>query len=363
MVGCHGEGKRTPPNVASASTAPASDAREAQPLPDTVWRGVCFAHDWQARGVKGYGSPESAAELDHLKSLGVTWISITPFGFMPELTATELRGEHNEHRAPPGAETAERLRRVTAQAKERGLKIMLKPHIWVHGGKWRGRIKPLDENGKLTWERWWDSHDAWILFYARLAEELEIESLVIGLELHSAVAAHPERLVGLAAKVREVYAGHITYAANWNEPVPDEVWSAVDGIGVQFYPPLADTGEPFSEATLRARLRKHLDDWSAVAQRVRRPLVITEVGYRSADLAVRMPNAWPEKHEAQVDEALQRQAYALFLDELGRTPEAGGVFLWKYFTNAATDEEGPTGFSPRGKPAEDVIRSFFSPRR
>jgi len=338
-----------PPPVAPASVT----------LPDGVWRGACLAHNWQERGARGYGTEASAEVLDHLASIDVDWISVTPFGFMTDQKSNLVEGEHN--RTPPdGAERAERLERVLEQARARGIKVMLKPHIWIRGGKWRGAIKPANEAGEPDWDGWWDSHDAWILYYAELAERNGIEALVIGLELHSAVRQSPERLVQLANKVRAIYRGHITYAANWNEPVPDDVWRAVDSIGVQFYPPLTKARGAVDPAELRGSLRTHLSHWEVVAERTNRPLVITEVGYRSADLAARLPNAWPENINGSTDEALQKEVYRLFFEELRRTKRLGGVFLWKYFTDRNTDEEGPTGFTPRGKPAEAVIREAFS---
>lgn len=344
-------------------TTPASRETETTPptattLSEDVWQGVCFAHSWEAGGKRGYGSEDSASALDHLSEIGVDWVSITPFGFMPDLNTPAIRGEHNS-RSPRGAESEERLRAVVSQARDRDIQVMLKPHIWIRGGKWRGQIKPLNDRGQLDWSAWWDSHDEWILHYAKLSQELGLESLVIGLELHTAVQAHPERLVALAGKVRDVYDGHITYSANWNEPVPKSVWKSLDSVGVQFYPPLTDERSSRNVSEMRDSLRQHLDTWSKVAADVDKPLVITEVGYRSADLAVRHPNAWPEKHAADVDDSLQRVAYAVLFEALADTPNLGGVFLWKYFTDASTEEEGPTGFSPRGKPAEDVIRNAF----
>ncbi len=350
-------GQRAPSKVPPPTIVAAPQVAEVQ-LPPDVWRGICYAHSWERDGIGGYGSEASAAALDHLATIGVDWVSITPFGFMGDTDEVTVRGEHTEA-GPAGAETSARVIAVVEQARSRHMKVMLKPHIWIRGGKWRGHIKPLNADGNLDWMAWWDSHDAWVMHYARLAATLNVEAFVVALELHSAVQAHPERLIALAAKVREVYTGHITYSANWNEPVREDVWRAMDSVGVQFYPPLAAKRGTFVESEVRQKLRKYLDEWNAVAERVDKPLVITEVGYRSADIAVSHPNAWPEKMKAKTDDARQAQAYAVFFDELARTPRLGGVFLWKYFTNSHTTEEGPSGFSTLGKPAEAVVESAF----
>lgn len=356
LSGC--QPRPTPNSSTDGAKESTRDDSESAEISDDVWRGVCLAHSWENSGNNGYGTASSAESLDHLAALGTEWVSITPFGFMSTTNDTRVRGEHDSE-IPDGAESKQRLVQVVAQARQHQLKIMLKPHIWIRGGAWRGAIQPYDARGKLDWQTWWDSHDAWILYYAEIARELEVEALVVGLELHTAVQAHPERLRALAESVREIYPGHITYAANWNEPVPQDVWKSLDSVGVQFYPPLVSEQGAYDEAEARSTMRKHLDAWSRLARRIDRPLVLTEVGYRSADIAFSHPNAWPEKFEGKTDERRQKKAYKLLFEEVANTPNLKGIFLWKYFTNARTDEEGPSGFSPRGKQAEAVVRQYY----
>lgn len=346
---------KTPPFSAAPVTAQA-----AVPSLDIRWKGVCLAHSWEDDGVRGYGSDSSAEAISHLVSTGANSISITPFGFMSALEANRVRGEH-DGRARTAAETRDRLIGVTRQAHQAGLEVVLKPHIWIRGGAWRGEIQPLDETGALDWTGWWQSYRQFVLYYARLAEELDIEGLVIGVELASALAHDPAPLLEVIEAARGVYDGHVSYAANWNEEVPDRIWRDLDSVGVQFYPPISQDMET-TEAEMRKNLRERLDEWSSVAARVDKPLVLTEVGYRSANSAARYPFAWPEKsHEtfSKPDPALQRMAYRALFFELADTPRLEGVFIWKYFTNRHTDEEGADGFSPRGKPAESVLLDAF----
>jgi len=262
---------------------------------------------------------------------------------------------------PPGAETAERIRKVAAQAPERGLKVMLKPHVWVSRGEWRGKILPK-QDGKVAWEAWWDEYDTFILWQARLAQDIEAESFVVGVELSSALGANPDRFLETVEKVRAVYSGKITYSANWDEYQSAKIWSQLDMIGVQLYPPLSAKTDP-EIAELRTALRTHLDKWSAIAREAERPIVLTEVGYKSAPTAVKEPFGWPERLPKDLrtsDQEIQALAYAALLEELRAHDEViKGLFIWKYFTDKNTDEEGPFGFSPRGKLAEDVLREAF----
>ncbi len=345
-------------DVTHSSQAPEKELSVA-PLPDDVQRGICLAHNWQNSGARGYGSQANADTLKHLDALGATWVSLTPFGWMKSLQSTQIEGEHlTIQTLPDGAETRARMTGAIEQAREHGFKIMLKPHVWIGRGEWRGAIAPGDE---AAWKIWWTSYREFIVYYAKLAAEFNVESFVVGVELVSAVREHPDEMLATIAAVREVYTGKITYSANWDEQLPDRVWQAMDAIGTQLYPPLSKESGP-SVTTLREALRPHLRGWATVGERLGKPVWLTEVGYKSAPTAVSEPFGWPEnlpKNEQTKDEALQAKAYAALLQELPEHPQVKGLYVWKYFSDAQTDEEGAWGFSPRGKIAEDVIRQGF----
>ena len=103
-------------------------------------RGVSYAHATGRRRNRGYGSPASAESLQVLQDLGVNWISITPYGFQrtPEDTAIRWSGSRF-------GETDDRLRAVAAQAHELGIKVMLKPHLWLRPPNWVGMIEHHSE--------------------------------------------------------------------------------------------------------------------------------------------------------------------------------------------------------------------------
>lgn len=347
-------------NTAQA-TKPSGKAMVA--LPTKVWRGVCLAHNWQAGGTKGYGTPASEEALTHLSKQHVNWVSITPFGWMKTLHDTSVKGEH-AGAMPKAGESAGRVVGVIEQAHKKNMRVMLKPHIWIGRGAWRGKILPKDSKGQVAWRAWWASYEQFILYYAKLAQKHRVAALVLGVELASALKTHPESFLTLIQKVRAIYKGKITYSANWDEAIDVRVWKALDLVSTQLYPPLSKSTSPQRHALIQA-LRRHLKQWSKIAKDAGKPLVITEVGYKSAPNAVIEPFGWPErlpKSMKKPDPAIQKVAYDALFTALGEVDNLQGVFVWKYFTNKGTDEEGPMGFSPRGKPAEAVLkRAFASP--
>lgn len=323
-------------------------------LPARVQRGICYAHSWGRSGDRGYGSEVSRATLTELRALGSDWVSLTPFGFVRRLDDPDVRHVGDIR----GGESDERMRREIAQAKALGFRVLLKPHIWVGSGEWVGRLDPGSDAG---WERLGITYRAWILRYAELAEETGAEMLAIGVEMDSAIPRDPEWWRALVADIRRVYRGKLVYCANWNRVEDVRFWDTLDYVGVQFYAPLANDPEA-PEPELRARLDRELDTLGELSQRVGRPVLFTEVGYKSIHATAVRPHAWPEELRADervVDLDAQARAYVRFIDAIRDRDWVHGLYWWKWFTDPDTDEEGPDGFSPRGKPAQAVLRAAY----
>ena len=321
-------------------------------LPEGVQQGVCVAHNYQRKGRRGYGSATSLETLKELRALGVEWVSLTPFGFMRSLSDPEVHPIGNV----PAGETDDRMRKEIRAAKKLGLHVLLKPHIWIIGGAWRGNIDP---GSAAAWSQWFKSYERWILHYAELAAEEGADELVIGVELKSTERRFQDRWRRLAAKVRKRFKGNITYSANWDDASRVPWWDAVDYISVQFYPPLADKGDA-THAEVTQRLNARLDELESLANAQKQRVSFTEVGFRSAPGAHVHPHEWPERANAQAaDVGVQALGYRVFLRSIQDRPWVRGVYWWKWFTDPKTAEEGPTGFSPRKKPAEGVLRAAY----
>ena len=344
------------PTEASQSPSSAGPEQRCAPsveaLPDRIQRGICVAHNYQAGGSKGYGSKTSAATLRELKDLGIEWVSLTPFGFMQRLDEPKVH-PIGDYRA---GETDERMRREIRQAKEIGLQVVLKPHLWIVDGKWRGEIYFDDAK---AFGQWFDSYEKWMLHYADLAEAERVDLLVIGVELRSMESKLEGRWRRLIRKVRQRFHGKITYSANWDDAASVPWWDAVDYIGIQFYPPLATDTRAGSSA-IRSELAGRLDEIEALSGGTGKPVLFTEVGYRASKDALINPHAWPEHAgRVRVDDRAQAVGYSVFVEAIRNRPWVAGVYWWKWFTNPNTTEEGPAGFSPRGKPAEAILRASY----
>ncbi len=346
-----------PSQASEPTAAPATDPGEARMWPDTPTTcGVCFAHSYQSRGTRGYGTRASERSIDRLDEIGTGAISLTPFGYQ-SLRGTSIRSSNNF----PGGETTEAMRADIERAHEHGMVVMIKPHIWPAGG-WRGELAP--NPGEGGWEAWFESYTTFMMEWALLAESTGAEWLVVGVELKTATLTETDRWRALIAELRTVYSGHLTYAANWDEVSQVQFWDDLDAVSVQMFAPLADEGTPITRETVVEAANRWLNQFSRVAETVEKPLILTEAGVINRENALIRPYEWPNDRSevaTELGNTHQRWAYEAIAETFGAAENVIGIYWWKVFTDLNSNEEGEVGFVPLDKPAEQVLISICAP--
>lgn len=318
-----------------------------------------------------------------LKSVGSNWISQTPFAWQPDIYGPELN--LNNNRAWWG-EADKGLIHTTKIAKENGVKVMLKPHIWLRSddGKWRSDIAMKSE---ADWRAWFANYEVMIMHYARLAEQLNIESLCIGTELHQTTKQHPDKWRELIKKIRSVYTGDLTYAANWYREYEDVTfWDALDYIGIQGYFPLSNTDDP-SKSELITSWTKHKKNIIKVAQEFNKKVVFTEIGYKNTADSAKEPWTWPQhmdNNNVVASNEMQVKLYEAMFESLYHEEWVDGFFIWKWFhtTHRYTDfkeyfaarearydslrrvrkrrDRPKVYFTPQHTPALEILRLWYT---
>ena len=304
---------------------------------------------------KGYGTDASARAMDEAKAMGATWVSLTPFGRVWDLAP---RGMDLTFEVP-FEENREAVRRAADQAHERGLSVILVPHLWVESGEWRALIDPGDDAG---WAAWAAAYRAFLLTWAELARDAGVEMLSVGVELRSWVTTgRAPSFLAIIEEVRRVYPGLLTYSANWDDVEDTVIFGALDLIGINAFYPLAERkGAAASE--LAEGGRRVAAKIEALARAWERPVILTEIGYTTrADPAVE-PWLWPESMtQVTIDERAQADAYAALLAPFLDARWCAGFFVWRVFADPDDVSQEPEwGFSPRGKLAELPLRDAFT---
>lgn len=305
---------------------------------------------------RGYGTEYSAALLDHLVAKGTNWISITPFGRIWSLQDTEIQMDFEV----PYEENRVAIRTMIRQAKARGLKVLLIPHLWVETEGWRGEIDPGSPEG---WEAYQRSYREFVLNWARDAQAAGADALSIGVECKSWSGRFGAFWTEFIADVREAFDGLLTYSANWDEAEAVLFWDQLDFIGINAFYPLADhDGATDAEYLEGAKaLVPSLEELTEVLQM---PLVFVEVGYTTRNDAAVEPWLWPDgMANVVIDEREQARGMATLLHPFLQERFFAGFFYWRYYANLDdVSQEGIWGFSPHAKLAANVLEDIFRAR-
>lgn len=276
-------------------------------------------------------------------------------------------------------------------AKEVGLKIMLKPHLepgldtsdWdipefnfadadslsiVEHSKilnefyskmeikvrkhtnWRGDLMTKND---ADWLLLANAYEQYILDYAVMADSINADAFCIGTELKAMALEKPDYWRSLIKKIRKIYKGPITYAANWDSFDQITFWDDLDFIGIDAYFPLSDDKTP--------QVKELLVQWQPIKDRIVRlqrkvgkPIVFTEWGYESEDYAGKTP--WGSKGEVNIE--TQINLYESTFQSFWHEPWFLGVFIWRW--SPQNELSGTYNFTPKGKQTETVIKEWFN---
>ncbi|HLF28483.1 MAG TPA: hypothetical protein VJG32_19285 [Anaerolineae bacterium] len=309
-------------------------------------KGIAYAA-WQPGE---YSFAESDQALERYAALGGGWISLIVTGYQDNIDATSIV---KSAATPTDAD----LIHVIDQARRLGLKVMLKPHVDLANDplRWRGEIG-FHFIFEQQWADWFSSYRRFIEHYAQLAEAHSVEQFSIGTELAS-TSHRGADWRGVIAGVRARYTGRITYAAmHSGEETRIRWWDAVDLIGVDAYYPLTYKPRP-SLSALRASWTAYVSRLARLAAAWGKPILITEIGYRSREGAARQPDDWATA--GPIDLQAQANAYQAAFESLYHQPWFAGMYWWMWFPNSRGGLADDS-YTPFGKPAEDILRVWYS---
>jgi hypothetical protein len=306
-------------------------------------RGMSFACGMSRERDVRYGSPASAESLRELRELGVTWVSIMPFAF--HRGTADLRWGGNAI-----WETDESLEAVTKQAHALGLKVMLKPHVWGR------RELGMEQWTAGQWQAWFDAYARFIEHYATIARDARVDAFCIGNE-QKVASAHEPQWRAIIARIRTLYRGPLTYGANFDEVFDVKFWDALDWIGVSGYFPLSEARTP-DRAELVKAWQPILGRLEQLSTTTHRPVLFTEIGYRSADGAAW--RQWEIARQAPLNLDAQRVAYEAFFEAVWPRPWILGAYPWKWFSYPDHGDPAGNEYEVEHKPAADVIRRNYT---
>jgi hypothetical protein len=308
----------------------------------------------KVRGLNFVAPPEpfSNNPMTDVKSVGADWIAVIPYAYTwggQPIVRYNVSGRQWWGERPEGCAKTVDL------AKEKGLKVMLKPQVYVPGS-WTGALDYSAED----WAIWEKAYEDYILPMAEMAQEKNVDLFCIGTEFKIGVQKREQFWRDLTKKVRARFDGKLVYAANWDEYEIVPFWDAVDYIGVNAYFPLSDEETP-NVKSLQKAWKPILNQLRSFAQTQNRPVLFTEFGYLSVDKCAH--KTWELEKNIR-SRSINEQAQANALDALFATfwnePFWAGGFLWKWFPNRRGHEGYfDRDYTPQGKQAEVTLKHWY----
>ena len=323
---------------------PQKQKKEAQ---HAYLKGFNFAHEGY-RIFNGYMSNLATESIEKQANLGSNAIAIVPYTYMSDDTKPSPLPIPSH----PSQENDQGVIHSAFEAKRIGMKAMLKPQIYFRGS-WPGALEMKSEE---DWQLFFDHYYRYIRHYAFLAEIHEIDMLCVGVEFSKATLSHEKEWRKIFRKIRDLYHGQLTYAANWGDEFEKvNFWDELDFIGLNSYYPLSKNDNPTNDELSQnfIAVERKIEK---VYQKFKKPIVFTEIGFRSIDAPWKNPHA---ESDNPTNQDHQARCYQVIFEGIKDKTWCGGILWWKFPSYLEYRGTENTAFTPNRKKAEFIIKDWF----
>jgi glycosyl hydrolase family 113 len=285
--------------------------------------------------------------IDEIANLGASSISFFLTNYQEDIRSNVI---YLNLRAAEPLQLGE----VIDYAHSRGLSVFLFPTLHIqHLGdrEWRGVLKPQNP------EQWWRNYFRVIRYYLLIARQHNVEMFSVGSELcaNEPDYRHWSQIIQFC---RKYYSGMLTYSANWDHYHDIPFIKDLDYFGMNAYFGLTDKNDPTLAELLKAwkPARERIEE---AYQEYSKPVLFTEVGYLSVDGTAAKP--WNYFATSKIDLDEQALCYQAFVGTWDPPPGfLHGVYFYNWWGGGGI---GDRDYTPRDKPAETVLRDWYTSLR
>lgn len=305
-----------------------------------------------------FASASFQESMRNLRATGATSVALVIPYYQSNIYATDIAPGYN---TPTDAALASAIEYLHSL----GFSVMLKVHIDSYDGSWRAFINPSDRSA------WFVNYTNYLVHIGEIGQQHHVELISLGTELVSMAASqmhstNTQNWITLIQKMRTVFSGALTYTANstnnnndafQNEKKYIEFWSHLDYAGLSTYYTIS-TGDNSVASLVASWEYWNKNDLQSFAQQTGKPLLFSEVGYRSVSGAHFAP--WDWARGGSVDLTEQANDYQALFEYWNAYDYIRGLYLWDWTTNPNAGGPGSTDYTPQHKPAEQVMTQWFT---
>lgn len=317
------------------------------PMTDFMKGLVYFPAAWG-----GDNRPETDWILENIAlPTGANWVRLNVPFYQDNVQSTQV------YRRSEDAISDEEYIHFVETAHRLGMRVLVEHMIDSSGWaeSWAGEIGTRFTEAQ--WVEWFASYEKMILRYAQLAESTGTDYLIITSELDSTTQREQEWRA-LIAKVRQIYHGKISMAYSEELPLQQvQFWDALDAIDIHpYYLDLPGVTDPTVDQLTQA-FTPYVDRLETLSKKWNKPILITEIGFWSVHTMTQNYNNL--NSSSQIDLQEQTDLFQAVVNSFYGKEWLEGIF-WYAFEGASNYAEP---WNPHndyiGKPAENVIRSFY----
>ena len=289
--------------------------------------------------------------MKKIADVNANWIALVPYGITRKGASNIQWGFQNQWwgESPDGISVS------TTLAENNGLKVMIKPQVWVPHG-WVGE---MDFDTEQEWKTWEASYREYLMFFVDLAIDQNIEMICIGTEFRIAAVKREAYWRQLIKDIRAKYKGILTYSANWDSYQKVPFWDVLDYIGISGYFPLSEMKTP-PVILLNYKWKKQVKKLRKYSLKTGKMILFTEYGYLSVDGAA--GKTWELESNVKsrtINEQAQANGYEALFKAFSKEDFWAGGFLWKWFPEGKGHEGYPErDYTPQGKKAEKILAKW-----
>ncbi|MBQ8107625.1 MAG: hypothetical protein IJ129_02640, partial [Ruminococcus sp.] len=286
-------------------------------------------------------------------SNGLDWICIPVNGWQETFASTRVFSLYGM------TQTDEEIAHAVNMAKSMGLKVCLKPMVNCLDRAWRARIDfPTEETG--YWEKWFNSYNNFMLYYAKMAQRLGCEMLCTGCEM-AGMDKQSAYCRDMIAKVRKVYHGIIMHNINHGDEFRFDWLDAVDVIGISGYYPVTDRENKGIE-TMHKKWAEVVARLEKCHEHYQRPIMFAEIGVRNETDCTMYPWDFHNRPDKATDEQEQSDFYESAMAATWDLEWFCGYFWWDWKVTLPPIEKAKENrdFTIYGKLAEQTLKKWYT---
>lgn len=317
--------------------------------------------NWQQEGMiiqpqsnNDFASGNFNQSVNNLAGTNVNYITLGIPYYQTNPSTTDIQAGNN---TPSDSALASAIDHIHSK----GLHVMLKPELYNFDNEWSANINPPDRT------TWFNNYGQMLEHLGQIAQSHGVEEICIGTELIDMSSkdfngSNTQNWVNMIDNLRGVFSGKLTYSANWGPSGSvDEVdqigfWQNLDYIGISAYYNLNTADN--SVGSLENAWNQWLGQIQAASQNNgNKPVLFTEIGYRSVDNAHTQP--WDYNLGGGYNAQEQANDYQALFDYWSKQPFMIGVHLWNWSSDPNAGGSGNTDYTPQNKPAEGVMNQWL----